>query len=434
MPFPSGSVLSIACLALSLAPCHAGEVEVRATPAGYRVFVDGSEYTIRGAGGTDHLEELVSCGGNTIRTWGQDQLDSRTWPDGTTESVLDRAERLGLKVVVGYWLEHPAHGFNYADEAAVQAQLDDVRSFIESHKDHPAVLMWCIGNEVAGGDTPARPFIEIERAARVAKEADPNHPVMTALAGVWGGQVAMFNQHCKHVDVLGVNIYGAAPAISQEILRQGYTGPYAITEFGPIGHWESGVTAWGAEIEQPTSAKAAMYRIAYELAVDAQRDRCLGAFAFLWGNKQERTWSWYSMFLPSGEKTEAVDEISHLWTGHWPKNRAPSVGWLKTDAPTHGAKGGSTMRVSVPVSDPENDPLATEWFFTRESTDKQHGGAPEAAPSRLEAEIVDSTDHAATLRIPKEPGPYRLFVVVRDGKGGAGTANLPFLVVGADAN
>jgi len=43
---------------------------------------------------------------------------------------------------------------------------------------------------------------------------------------------------------------------------------------------------------------------------------------FSLGQKQERTPTWYGMFLSSGEATETVDVMEYIWTGRWPEIRA----------------------------------------------------------------------------------------------------------------
>jgi len=57
---------------------------------------------------------------------------------------------------------------------------------------------------------------------------------------------------------------------------------------------------------------------------------------FLWGQKQERAPTWYSMFverLPrlglDGEATGAVDVVQELWSGVEPTDHAPVISELR---------------------------------------------------------------------------------------------------------
>ena len=78
--------------------------------------------------------------------------------------------------------------------------------------------------------------------------------------------------------------------------------------------------------------------------------------------------------------------------------------------------------------DPENDPLTYEWVVQAESTDRRIGGDPEAAPPGYPACIVSTAGSRARVRVPDQPGAYRLFVYVRDGQGGGASENVTFLV------
>lgn len=394
----------------------------------WQILVEGEPYFVNGAGGDVHLELLALLGGNTIRTWGADQLEPRVWPDGREMSLLDRAHELGLKVCAGYWVEHPSHGFDYDDPEAVEKQLEDIRAVVRKWKDHPALLMWGVGNEVAGPDM-ARVFRELNTISKEIKKIDPNHPTYTATAGVWPRHAALFAQNCPDIDVLGVNAYAGLPAVPQELLRQGYEGPYLVTEYGPIGHWECAVTPWGAEIEQPSADKARSYVSFHHSAITNQPNRALGGLIFLWGQKQERTDTWYSMFLTTGEKVATVDELAKIWTGNYPDNRAPLVEGITSNLFLREVEGGSEFAATVEVTDPEDDALEYEWVVRRESSDKQHGGAFERAPEDVPGCIVSGEGSGSiSISVPGEPGAYRLHVYVRDGQGGAGTANIPFHV------
>ena len=412
------------------AACTAQTVTVEQdTDSGFwQLLVDGEPYFIKGAGGDTNLELLAELGGNTIRTWGADQLEPREWPDGRTMSVMDLAVELDLKVCAGFWVEHPNHGFDYDNPEQVSAQLEDIEEFVTKWRDHPALLMWGVGNEVAGPD-PVRVFTELDALAAEFKRLDPNHPTFTALAGVWPAQARLFDQHCPNIDILGINAYAGLPAVPQELLRQGYDGPYIISEYGPIGHWETAVTPWGAEIEQSVHDKIGTYAAFHNSAITYQPDRCLGGHVFLWGNKQERTDTWYSMFLRSGEKTAAVDVMAKIWSGSYPDNRAPLLHTIDSSLFFKTAAPGDIAEVSIDATDPDGDELTYEWIVRYESSDKQHGGAFENTPDIVPDCIVDqSSSGSATITIPDQPGEYRLYVYVRDGNGSGGSSNIPFRV------
>ena len=63
------------------------------------------------------------------------------------ESVLDAAHELGIKVMLGLWVQHERHGFDYNNIAKVNSQLERFRDEVIKYKDHPALLIWCVGNE-----------------------------------------------------------------------------------------------------------------------------------------------------------------------------------------------------------------------------------------------------------------------------------------------
>ncbi|MCM2373108.1 glycoside hydrolase family 2 TIM barrel-domain containing protein [Aporhodopirellula aestuarii] len=388
---------------------------------------EGKPYFIYGAGGTDHLKTLVECGGNSIRTWGIESLEKQI--DG--KPLLDYCHELGITVTVGLWLEHERHGFDYSDPQQIAKQRDAVRQAVRQYKDHPAILMWGLGNEMEGPESDSgavRIWKELNTLAKIVKSEDPNHPVMTVIAGASAAKIKGIMEHYPNIDVLGVNSYGAASSVASDVKAAGWNKPFALTEFGPSGHWEVPQTSWGAAIEPSSRTKAASYYVTQSMLADDAGDICVGSYCFLWGQKQEKTSTWYGMFLPSGEKLPQVDAMCRAWTGKWPANRCPKVTSLETELNEAKVAPGALVKARVNATDPEQDPLQWTWFVQAETTEISVGGDRESVPPVFPECIVEAKDGEAVIRTPTKPGNYRLFIIVRDGQGNASADNVCFQV------
>jgi hypothetical protein len=304
------------------------------------------------------MAELKALGATTVRTYGEP-------PD----RALAEAAQAGLKVIVGFWLEHPRRGFDYSNRAVVEAQLARLRDMVLRHRDHPALLLWGIGNEVeAELADDAKVWPAIEEAARLVKSLDPRHPTLAVVGEVGQQQAAKIARHCPGIDVLGVNAYGdGLMTLAGRVRNQGWRGPLVVTELGALGQWQAAKTPWGAALEPSSTEKAARLR-RYLPALE--RDT-IGQLLFLWGHKQEVTPTWHSLLLPSGEWTEPVEVMAERWSGQTPgDNRAPRIRSL------HPVLDG----FEVDAEDPDGDPLAFEWRLLEESTDLRKAGDIEAAP------------------------------------------------------
>ena len=418
----------ITAASAALCPTSQASVEIQETSTGhYELIVDGQPYFANGVGGANNLPMLKKLGGNTFRTWGAEQLDERI--EG--KLLLDYAEELGLKVVAGIWIGHERHGFDYGSTRQKQEQRDHVRETVRKHKDHPALLAWGLGNEMEGPSADGsdiRIWKEMNELAKIVKEEDPNHPVMTVIAGIGGSKVANVIKYYPEIDILGVNAYASAPGVGGGLVQQGWNKPFMLTEFGPVGHWEVGHTSWGAPIEPTSQEKAASYFVTHRRVVDEGEGKCLGTFAFLWGNKQETTATWYGMFLDTGERLGAADAMSYAWDGQFPPNRAPKLHGLESAASQATVRAGSMQTAKVTIEDPEGDPLTYEWVVRAESTDRREGGDHEAAPPSFPELIQTNRGAEVSFKAPRKRGAYRLFVYVRDNANGAATANFPFFV------
>jgi hypothetical protein len=386
---------------LVAAPALGAEVKVE----GKALLVDGRPFQARGVAGSHRMAELKALGATTVRTYGEP-------PD----RALAEAAQHGLLVIVGFWLEHPRRGFDYANRNAVEAQLAQLRAMVLTHRDHPALLMWGIGNEVEaelGDDAQAWPAIEA--AAKLVKSLDPKHPTIAVVGEIGQQQAVKVAQRCPSIDVLGVNSYGdGLTTLAGRVRAQGWQGPLVATEIGALGQWQAGKTAWGAAFEPTSSEKAARLR-RYLPALEADT---VGQLLFLWGHKQEVTPTWHGLLLPSGEWTEPVEVMAERWGGATPgRNRAPKIRDLRLD-------GASA---TLEAEDPDGDPIAAEWRVMAESTDLRKAGDAEAVPPDHSAALRDAGLRGARIE-GLGTGFYRLFVTVRDGRGAAATGNLPFRV------
>jgi hypothetical protein len=396
-------------------------VELQKTEQGWQLLRDGEPYFIRGAGGQHSLQQLAAAGGNSVRTWGGDDIGP----------LLDEAHSLGLSVTVGIWLGHERQGFDYNDESQVAEQFQRAREMVLKFKDHPALLLWGIGNEMEGyaeGDDPAI-WAAVNDVAAMVKELDPAHPTMTVTAELGGGRIDSVHRRAPAIDIHGINSYGGAPSLAERLRAGGATKPYVITEFGPVGPWEMPKTEWGAPYEQTSTEKAAFYRQSYAKGISGAPGFALGSYAFLWGHKMESTETWFGMFLEDGSRTAAVDVMTELWSGEPPADLAPTVERLVIDGNAQ-VDPGDVVQVSTATADPEGTPVSVRWVLRPESGDYATGGDFRPNLPEIEGVVLEGRGDGARLRMPEEPGPYRLFLYVYDEAGNAATANVPLLVKG----
>ena len=396
------------------------KVQVVKTGTGYELQRNGKPFFIKGVGGDSQLEFARSIGGNSVRTWGGDDQTA----------MLDSCQQLGLSVTAGIWLGQPRQGFRYDDKAAVQRQKESAVAFVRRYKNHPAVLIWGLGNEMEGDGNDPLIWQAIDDAAKAIKEEDPNHPVMTVIAeiGEGGIKVKQFMKYCPHVDVLGINSYAGLGSLPERMKAAGFTRPYIVTEFGPSGFWEVGSTPWKAPIEPTSTDKAQTYLKNYQHGIADMSGQCLGAYCFHWGQKQEATSTWFGMFLKSGERTECVETMQYLWTGQYPKVRCPRILGIESTVSRKVLPPGSEQTADLTVEGTGATKRIVRWEVRQESIDRKSGGDQEQEPSLVENCIIKSTGTHLVFRTPTIAGAYRLFFYVLDDQGNAATGNIPFLV------
>ena len=393
-------------------------VEIVKKDNGFQLLRGGEPYYIKGVGGIDYLEQAKEYGANSFRTWSTENAKEQ----------LDKAHELGMTVCLGFWAQHERHGFDWSNEIGVKLQLEAFSKVVDEVKDHPALLMWAVGNEVDLFYTNFDVWKHINDIALMIKEKDPYHPVTTVTAGLDVAEVKLIQKYAPSLDLLGVNTYGGLDFAIESLPYYGWDKPYMITEWGPNGHWESPTTDWGIPIEQTSTEKAKSYKERYEMIFEDSED-CLGSYVFLWGFKQETTSSWYGLFLKDGTQTSVMDILIEKWSGKKPDNLAPDLSSFtinsKNAYQSVKVDKRSQMEVEIDAFDPNNDKLSYHIEIVPESTDTKAGGDYEEAPTAVFQKIYSTNKF--NIKAPSKSGSYRLFVVIKDGEKGA-TANIPFLV------
>jgi hypothetical protein len=397
-------------------------VEIKKEGGGFKMYRNGEPYFIKGAVGWNFLDELRASGGNSLRT---------------SARLLDEADSLGLTVLVNIPMKAERDGFDYNDETAVKAQYENSKAIVEEYKDHPALLMWAIGNEldhIPGDlDYNLKVWDAVNDIAGMIKEIDPDHPVMTVTGFGKLEKLKDIKERCPNLDLLGINAYASIVKIPAWLDEYNWDKPYAVTEWGPSGWWEVPRTEWGVVIEETSTEKAEVYRERYEKVIMGD-PRCIGSYVFLWTtNRQERTHTWFNMFHDS-LKTQTVEVMQYMWTHTYPDNLAPrieslTINGIKAVDNVHLVPG-EVDHAQIVANDPDEDELRMEWELLPEPTQfGTYAGQGETKPESVDGFIVKKYDDGIDFQVPLEqPVNYRLFVYVYDGQGHVAVANIPFYV------
>ena len=179
--------------------------EYTVSVSGRNILVNDTRYIIKGicynpvpkgstsrnfARLTEDLALMVEAGINTVRVYSP--IDNR--------SVLDEIHAAGLKVIMGI-------GYN-------QDEYYDILSgsyidYINTYKDHEAILFWELGNEYNYHpdwfkDDMNNWYKAMTRAATRIHKNDPSRPVATAYGEVPDKDVV---SSCPNIDIWGINAY-----------------------------------------------------------------------------------------------------------------------------------------------------------------------------------------------------------------------------------
>lgn len=403
-------------------------IAIQKTGDGYKMYIDGKETYIKGVGGTYRLDVAGQSGANAFRTWG-----------GSVEEVtkiLAQAAENKMYVMQGIGL--PKDSIRYYDAAFKNKMREEVRTLAETFKNDTCLLAWGIGNEIELGNANiGAAWSFVEELTQIIKSVDKRHLVSTVIS-YNPSALDSIAKYVPSLDYVGINVYGPMNEVQSTVDKSAYKGAFMITEWGPTGWWETASTEWKAPIEQTSEEKRQVYEERYTKYIQSN-PRCLGSFVFLWGQKEERTPTWFSMFVEDnveqlplhGEKTPMVEAMQRVWTGKELTETAPVIEGLTIDdkyaIDNIRVKAGKPLKAHVAVDDKEFDRLTYVWEILKEATVLGFGGSYEPRPDRVGDVVTsDANTYEATVNTP---GEYRLYVYVLDNTGFVSTVNVPFQVI-----
>jgi beta-galactosidase/beta-glucuronidase len=223
------------------------------------------------------FEAMRNIGVNTVFGWDPAAFDGLT---------LDAAEEYGLGVAVPYDVDFSA---DLADPVVRAAARHDVLALVERYRQHPALRMWAIGNELLQRTVPpawcppdsfdeasvtkARTLAGfIVETADAVHALDPDHPVIyreseDAYTG-WLSDALREHPAPRPWLIYGVNAYTQRLGeIIDNLPGRGIDGPVLVSEFAP----------WDAE----PGARAAGLRDLWA-QIKEREHRLIGAAVYVW--------------------------------------------------------------------------------------------------------------------------------------------------------
>lgn len=403
-------------------------IEIVKKEGGFDLYIDKKLTYIKGVGGTNRLDIAAQSGANAFRTWGGDIA--------SIQSYLELARSNNMFIMQGVDLTKDST--KYHDDDYKNLKREEVRKLVETFKNDPNILAWGLGNEIdheEKSNTKAA-WDFVEELVQLIKSIDKKHLVSTVITHN-PKALDMIAKYVPSIDYVGINSYGAINTLDEMFKNSAYQGPFMVTEWGPTGFWEMPKTEWNADIEQTSDEKRIVYEERYTKYIRAN-PRCLGSFVFLWAQKEERTPTWFSMFVESnieglplnGEKTPMVEAMQRVWQGVELSQTAPILESFtineKKSIENVYVKQGAIFKANVKVTDKENDALSYVWEILHEATVLGSGGSYEPRPDRLGNVFTTSVPTLSTS--VSIPGNYRLYVYVMDNTGFVATSNIPFKV------
>ncbi|MEY9928964.1 hypothetical protein ABH926_003604 [Catenulispora sp. GP43] len=401
-------------------------VKVTGSQGNWALTVNGAPYQVKGVtwgpgnqAGDGYLADAASMGVNTIRTWGT---------DATSQPLLDAAAARGIRVVNGFWLNQ---GADYLNDTTYKTNtLNTIKQFVTQYKDHPATLMWDVGNEVIltsqnytypNGATVEQERVAyaqyVEQVTEAIHAIDPNHPVTSTDA--WTGAWPYYKQYTPSLDLLAVNSYGSVCNVNTDWVNGGYTKPYIVTESGDPGEWEVPNDANGVPNEPTDQQQRDGYTSAWN-CIAGHPGVSFGGTLFNYGVENDFGGVWFNL-LTGGWRRLSYYAVKQAFTGQAQTNTPPEITSM-TLSNTASVPAGGQFTVNVAANNPTGDALSYNVALSSKYVNS-------ATALQSPSSYTQTGPGAFTITAPQTLGVWKVYVYVYDQHGGVGIQSESFRVV-----
>lgn len=395
-------------------------------------FAQFEDFQIKGVCGDRDLERLSTFGVNTVRGY--------TIPAETSRMTarLDEAHALGMKMVVSEWMPH--HGenkdnrggsWNFDYDARRETMVSKFIKKVDAIGDHPAILMWGLGNEVHLDE----PYLRtVNRMSEAIHERFPNHITSLTMVNAKPEHIEAVQRWAPDLDVIGAQSYSPG-AVRNSIrnLEEHWGKPFYMSEFNGKGPWNFAKTDWGEAYDETVDQKVADLAACYD-AID-RSSLCLGSTVFVWGHFRNNRPTYFSLLLdehPDGSgKNQPVEDllitpqaelmVEHFKGEDWSGNRAPIITRIEPASGARDITAAPDERVSIRLAatDPDGDRITFRcWILDSKPSQ------PRTVAGPFESTSAGLSRFAA----PGKSGDYLIMAYALDGRGGGSASTIPLAV------
>lgn len=368
------------------------------------------------------FRDIKAIGANTIRRYELSDFD---------ENLLKIAAQEELNVIFGFALDHD---LDYQKNVTKRNQLEkEILDFVRKHKSNKSIIAWSLGNKTWEQlqyyysqpylTVVRRSYIQfVEHLSEEIRAIDQTRPIMSTMEHTreLAGELSDFKQHCKAIDVVGINSFYIEniSGLHNIVSRYYPDKPYLVSEFGTSGYWDSKLNhskVKGVLDEANDKEKARYYGLQWDKFISSDHRHLLGGVAYCWHDRVEGSSTWYGITDYKGRKKPVYYAIREKWTGNKSHPEFPEIA-IEFDS--EKLEPGNYYPFKAKQIGENIVPVKYEWSL-------QSADGTEHFPGFIR--LLGKEDHI-TMKVPTVKGTYRLYLYASDKKGNVTTVSYPIVV------